>query len=73
MDATKPYKFAGFGAMDATKPYQFTGFRNLLLRQMHGGVQQRVRGSAALTSTAAGFRMARRCRCSGTPATMAIQ
>ncbi len=23
MDATKPYKFIGFGAMDATKPYKF--------------------------------------------------
>jgi hypothetical protein len=26
MDATKPYKFRGFGAMDATKPYKFIGF-----------------------------------------------
>ncbi len=26
MDATKPYKFIGFGAMDATKPYNFIGF-----------------------------------------------
>ncbi len=26
MDATKPYKFIGFGAMDATKPYEFIGF-----------------------------------------------
>ncbi len=25
-DATKPYKFIGFGAMDATKPYKFIGF-----------------------------------------------
>ena len=25
MDATKPYKFIGFGAMDATKPYKFIG------------------------------------------------
>ncbi len=26
MDATKPYKFIGFGAMDATKLYEFIGF-----------------------------------------------
>ncbi len=26
MDATKPYKFIGFGAMDITKPYKFIGF-----------------------------------------------
>ncbi len=26
MDATKPYKFIGFGAMDVTKPYEFLGF-----------------------------------------------
>ena len=26
MDATKPYKFIGFGAMDVTKPCKFTGF-----------------------------------------------
>ncbi len=26
MDATKPRKFIGFGAMDATKPYEFIGF-----------------------------------------------
>jgi len=26
MDATKPYKFIGFGAMDVTKPYKFIGF-----------------------------------------------
>ncbi len=26
MDATKPYKFIGFGAMDATKPYKFIRF-----------------------------------------------
>ncbi len=26
MDATKPYKFIGFGTMDATKPYKFIGF-----------------------------------------------
>ena len=26
MDATKPYKFMGFGAMDVTKPYKFIGF-----------------------------------------------
>ncbi len=26
MDATKPYKFIGFGAMDATKPYEFIWF-----------------------------------------------
>jgi hypothetical protein len=25
MDATKPYKFIGFGAMDATKPYRVSG------------------------------------------------
>ncbi len=26
MDATKPYKFMGIGAMDVTKPYKFTHF-----------------------------------------------
>ena len=26
MDATKPYKFIGFGAMEVTKPYKFIGF-----------------------------------------------
>ncbi len=26
MDATKPYKFIGFGAIDATKPYEFIRF-----------------------------------------------
>ncbi len=26
MDATKPYKFIGFGAMDVTKAYKFIGF-----------------------------------------------
>ena len=26
MDATKPYKFIGFGAMDVTKPYKFIRF-----------------------------------------------
>ncbi len=26
MDATKPYKFIGFGAVDVTKPYKFIGF-----------------------------------------------
>ena len=26
MDATRPHKFIGFGAMDATKPYEFIWF-----------------------------------------------
>ncbi len=26
MDATKPYKFIGFGAIDVTKPYELIGF-----------------------------------------------
>ncbi len=31
MDATKPYRFIGFGVMDATKPYRFIGFGFLFL------------------------------------------
>ena len=27
MDATKPYKIIGFGAMDANKPYKIIGLR----------------------------------------------
>ncbi len=29
MDATKPYKFIGFGAMDVTKPYKSIGLRGV--------------------------------------------
>ncbi len=35
MDAAKPYKFIGFGAMDPTKPYKFIGFGALSRGRVH--------------------------------------